>query len=278
MDLGKAVALLASQGGSFSDYNVKTGGSAAIRRVLPHVAIPTAAGTGAEIGRACVLTTDDGRKTVVVNLEMVAHSIICDPELTLTSPAWLTAATGIDALSHGIETFLSPNFNPPAEAIALDCITRITGNIERATSKGDDLGARTEMLMAALEGGMALQKGLGSAHAMATPLGELHLHHGTLIGVLLPHVLTFNAPAVPEKMARIKQAANLSGDIDLGGWLQSLVRRLGLPTSLHEMGVDRGVLPEIAAKANLDHLSATNPRQVNEADYMNLLTAAWQPN
>ena len=275
MDLGKAVALLASQGGAFSDYDIKTGGSETIRRVLPHIAIPTAAGTGAEIGRACVLTTDDGRKRVAVSLEMVAHGIICDPELTLSLPPRITVATGIDALSHGIETFLSPRHNPPADAIALDAIRRIAGNIETATNDGGNIEARSEMLMGALMGGMALQKGLGAAHAMANPLGELHFHHGTLIGILLPHVIAFNSVVAGERLAEIGAALDLPADRTLAGWTADLVRRLGLPVSLRDLGIERSCLVDIAAKAEKDHLSATNPRPAMRGDYETLLNAAW---
>jgi len=275
MDLGKAVALLVSQGGTFADYDIKTGGSEKIRRVLPHIAIPTAAGTGAEIGRACVLTTDDGRKRVAVSLEMVAHGIICDPELTLSLPPVMTAATGIDALSHGIETFLSPRYNPPADTIALDAVRRIAGNIETATHDGANIESRSEMLMGALMGGMALQKGLGSAHAMANPLGELHHHHGTLIGILLPHVIAFNSTVSGERIGQLAAAIGLQEDQSLAMWAADLVQRLGLPTSLRELGIDRSCLASIAAKAEKDHLSATNPRPAAKADYNSLLNAAW---
>jgi len=276
MDLAKAVALIASQGGRFSDYDVKIGGSEHIRRVLPHIAIPTAAGTGAEIGRACVLTTHDGVKRVAVSLEMVAHSIICDPALTLSLPASLTAATGIDALSHGIEAFLSPRYNPPADAIALDCIARIARNIERATSDGHDIQARTEMLMGALQGGMVLQKGLGSAHAMATPLGEFHLHHGTLIAVLLPHVLSFNASHITDKKASLNLALGIGKNDNPADWLSALITNLGLPTSLSQLGVDDASFEQIARRAKADHLSATNPRPASAADYLGLLQAAFR--
>jgi len=276
MDLAKGVALIASQGGRFADYDVKTGGSDQIRRVLPHIAIPTAAGTGAEIGRACVLSTYDGVKRVAVSLEMVAHSIICDPELTVSLPAYLTAATGIDALSHGIEAFLSPRYNPPADAIALDCISRIAGNIQTATRYGQNIRARTEMLMGALQGGMVLQKGLGSAHAMATPLGEFHIHHGSLIAVLLPHVLAFNDSHIQDKKQALNRALGLSVDDSPAHWLAELVSQLGLPASLSELGVKDTALTQIAAKAEKDHLSATNPRPASEADYLMLLQAAYE--
>ena len=206
---------------------------------------------------------------------MVAHGIICDPELTLSLPPMMTAATGMDALSHGIETYLSTRYNPPADAIALDAVRRIAGNIETATNDGSCIEPRSEMLMGALMGGMALQKGLGSAHAMANPLGELHLHHGTLIGILLPHVIAFNSTVSGERMKQLGSAVGMRTSQTLASWTADLVRRLGLPTSLRELGVDRSSLSEIAAKAEKDHLSATNPRPAGRADYEMLLDAAW---
>ena len=171
-----------------------------------------------------------------VSLEMVAHGIICDPELTLSLPPRITAATGIDALSHGIETFLSPRHNPPADAIALDAIRRIAGNIETATNDGGNIEARSEMLMGALMGGMVLQKGLGAAHAMANPLGELHFHHGTLIGILLPHVIAFNSVVAGERLAEMARLdPQRTGRLDRR-------RRLGLPVSLRDLGIERSCL------------------------------------
>ena len=134
--------------------------------VAPVIAIPTTAGTGAEVGRAALLTLADGRKLGFISPHLIPKRAICDPELTLGLPPWLTAATGLDALSHCIETFLSPRFNPPAEAIALDGAGRIWRNIERARADGGDLAARGEMMMGALEGGLAFQKGLGAVHAL----------------------------------------------------------------------------------------------------------------
>ena len=271
IDLAKAVALLASHGGSLAEYNVNQGGSERIGKVSPQIAIPTAAGTGAEVGRACVMSLLDGSKCVAVNLNMVANVVICDPELTLSLPPRLTAATGIDALSHGIEAYCSPLENPPAAAIALDAVRRAARWLPVAVEDGSNREARREMMMAALMGGMCLQKALGGAHAMATPLGELHLHHGTLIGILLPHVLRFNAGHADQAYADLRGAVNLSEDAELHVWLTEFVAGLGLPTMLAELGVAPGVLPEIADKASKDHLAGTNPRQAGPEDYLALL-------
>ena len=274
IDLSKAVALIASHGGSLAEYDVKTGGSERIGKVAPQIAVPTAAGTGAEVGRACVMTLRNGRKSVAVNLNMVADAVICDPELTVSLPPRLTAATGIDALSHGLETILSPRENPPAEAIAHDCVARAAKWLPIAVADGKNRKGRWEMMMAALEGGMCLQKALGGAHAMATPLGELGHHHGTLIGILLPHVLRFNAAVVEEKLARIRSVVGLGPDIELHDWTSNLVSEIGLPLRLSELGVKVEFLPDIARKASVDHLSATNPRKASKQDYHQLLLDA----
>ena len=274
IDLAKAVALLSSHGGSLAEYGVKTGGSARIGKVSSQIAIPTAAGTGAEVGRACVMSLLDGSKCVAVNLNMVADVVICDPDLTLSLPPQLTAATGIDALSHGIETTMSPWINPPAGAIALDCVARAARWLPIAVEDGHNRQARWEMMMAALEGGMCLQKALGGAHAMATPLGELKLHHGTLIGILLPHVLNFNRDHAREEIARIRAAARIPDGTTVHDWLRELVASIGLPQTLGELDVDPELLQDIAEKASRDHLSATNPRPAAAEDYLELLKAA----
>ncbi|NQY60134.1 iron-containing alcohol dehydrogenase [Cognatishimia sp.] len=272
IDLTKAVALLASHGGKLEDYNVKTGGSAKIGKVVPQIAIPTAAGTGAEVGRACVMTLESGRKMVAVNLNMVADTIIADPELTLSLPANLTAATGIDALSHCVETFISPTINPPADAIALDGLARAAQWLPVAVQDGSNRQARWEMMMASLEGGMVLQKGLGAAHAMATPLGEHHHHHGTLIGILLPHVLAYNSDAVPARMEQMAQTVKTKRN--LHDWTTDLVSSIGLPTTLSALGETGETYTEIAEKAKADHLTLTNPKPVEVEDYLNLLRGA----
>ena len=272
IDLAKAVALLATHGGRLADYTVLAGGSDRITaRVAPIIAIPTTAGTGAEVGRASVVVLDTGRKVVLVSLHLVPKTALCDPELTLGLPPLLTAATGMDALSHCIETFLSSRPNPPAAAIALDGLGRCVRWIEPATGNGADREARSEMLMAALEGGLTFQKGLGAVHAMATPLGELGLHHGTLNAVLLPAVLRFNAPACAEKYAAIRATAGLPADADLADWIVALNRRLGLPGGLGTMGVPRARLAEIAAAAAKDHSGHTNPRAAAAGDYERML-------
>jgi alcohol dehydrogenase class IV len=233
--------------------------------------VPTTAGTGAEVGRACSITLRSGRKVACVSLHLIPRVAICDPELTLSLPPRLTAATGMDALSHGIEALCSTRVNPPADAIALDCAARVGRWLERSCRDGGDLEARWQMLMAALEGGLTFQKGLGAVHALSHPLGELGLHHGTLNGVLLPAVLRFNATHAAEPYRRLRQALGLPADADLAAWVADLRARIGLPGSLRELGVGELAVTEIAEAAARDHLSETNPRPASAADYAGLL-------
>ncbi|CAM5773840.1 iron-containing alcohol dehydrogenase [Bosea minatitlanensis] len=275
IDLAKGVALLATHSGPLADYAAILGGLPKITAaVAPVIAIPTTAGTGSEVGRAALITLDDGRKLGFISPHLIPRLAICDPDLTLGMPSWLTAATGMDAITHCIETYLSPRENPPAEAIALDGLVRAVAHIERAVADGGDRAARKEMLMAALQGGLTFQKGLGAVHALSHPLGglkQVSLHHGTLNAVLLPAVLRFNAPSAEAKYARIRRALGLDETADLAAWVAALVARLGMPGSLSAMGVPRDVLPSIAEAAVLDHSSATNPRPATADDYARML-------
>ena len=274
IDLAKAVGLLATHDGSLSDFGILTAGSKTIRTIAPLVAIPTTAGTGAEVGRAASITLRNGAKSACVSPNLIPRAVICDPELTLSLPADLTAATGMDALTHGIEAFVSTRVNPPAAAIALDSVARAGKWIRRAAADGTDREARWQMMMAALEGGMTFQKGLGAVHAASHPLGALGLHHGTLNAVLLPPVLRFNRSHAARQYARLSDALGLGPDADLAVWVESLNRDLGMPASLAAMGVTDAQLPALAEAAAGDHLSQTNPRPATAADYRTILSAA----
>jgi 4-hydroxybutyrate dehydrogenase len=278
IDLAKAIALTATHDGPLSQYAAHEGGITRIREILPPIiAIPTTAGTGSEVVGATSIMPETGPAFVLRSPFLVPRVAICDPTLTLDLPARLTAGTGMDALSHCIETYVSTAYNPPADGIAIDGLGRVVANIERAVSKGSDLDARREMMAAALNGALALQKGLGGVHAISNALGALSgydLHHGTLNAVLLPHVLAFNAPAVGDRYEAMKATARIAPGDDLADSLCRLGERLGLPSRLGDMGVDRAGIAHAASLAERDHANRTNPRRALAADYLRIMQAA----
>lgn len=282
LDLAKAVAVAVTHpAGPLKQYAVIEGGVERITAAAaPTIAVPTTSGTGSEVSRGAIIVLDDGRKVSVGSPHLLPRAAICDPELTFGLPALLTAATGMDAITHNIEAYLSPRVNPVADAIGLDGLARGWRHIARASQDGNDREARWEMMMSSMEGAMAFQKGLGAVHALAHPLGGIPappvLHHGTLNAVLLPHVLRFNAEAVPERVSRLGEAMGLADTrpAAVADAVAALSARLGLPATLAAMGVKREVLPAIAAAAMKDHCHPSNPRLATEADYLALLEAA----
>jgi 4-hydroxybutyrate dehydrogenase len=279
IDLAKGVALLATHPPPLQQYAAVEGGMARITsKVAPVVAIPTTAGTGSEVGRGSLIVMRAGRKLGLLSPHLLPKVAICDPELTLGLPRTLTAATGMDAIAHCVETFLAPATNPPADAIAVDGLRRGIRHIERATRDGGDREARWNMMMAATEGALAFQKGLGAVHALSHPLGAIpgrSLHHGTLNAVLLPVVLEFNASSVAAKQSVLHEAMGIASGADPAETIRELNARLGLPAGLKEMGVERGVLKDIAELAVKDHCHATNPRAATADDYLRMLERAF---
>jgi alcohol dehydrogenase class IV len=278
MDLAKAVALLATHDGPLRQYAMVEGGVPRITvKVAPVIAIPTTAGTGSEVGRGAVIVFDDHRKLGVISPHLIPKLALCDPELTIGLPASLTAATGVDAFAHCVETFLAPAINPPAEAIALDGGKRVVKYLERAVANGGDREARWNMMMAAMEGAMAFQKGLGAVHAMSHPLGGLEgltLHHGTLNAVVMPAVLRFNEGHVGDKYDRLRQAFDLPPKADLARFVEEMNARLGLPKNLSAMGVKPEHVRGLVEPALADHCAGTNPRKISAADMEGLFRAA----
>jgi alcohol dehydrogenase class IV len=283
IDLAKGVAIAATHEGPLKRWATIEGGAVNITsKVLPVIAVPTTAGTGSEVARGAILIVDDGRKLGFHNWELCPKAAICDPELTLALPPHLTAATGMDAIAHCIETFLAPAFNPPADGIALEGLRRGWQSIERATRDGQDRDARLDMMCASVHGALAFQKGLGAVHSLSHALGGLapRLHHGTLNAVFLPAVIRFNAEAASVqregRIARLAQAMGLAvGTADgVADAITALNARLGLPAGLAAMGVAPELDDAIIDRALLDHCHKTNPRLASADDYRALLAAS----
>jgi len=282
IDLAKGIAIAATHPEPLTTYATIEGGSTKITEAAaPLIAIPTTAGTGSEVARGAIIILEDGRKLGFHSWYLLPKSAICDAELTLGLPPALTAATGMDAIAHCIETFLAPAFNPPADGIALDGLERAWANIERATRDGADRDARLNMMSASMQGAMAFQKGLGCVHSLSHPLGGVKvdgktgLHHGTLNAVVLPAVLRFNETAETvvrdNRYARMRRVMNLPAGADLAQAVHDLTARLGLPTGLRQMGVPEDALEHVVEGALLDHCHKTNPRIATADDYRRML-------
>jgi len=274
IDLAKAVRLLTGHPAPLGQYAAIAGGVARIHgNISPLIAVPTTAGTGSEVGRAAIIITADGRKLGILSGFMLPTIALCDPQLTYGLPARLTAATGMDAISHCLETFMAPAFNPPAEAIALHGLDCGLSSIEAAVADGSNALARRQMMVCALEGAMAFQKGLGAVHSLTHPMGairELNLHHGTLNAVLMPAVLRFNREAIGEKWDVI--ARRMGGPPDQV--IEALNKRIGMPTGLREMGVTDSMMEAVSHAALQDHTHATNPRRATQAEYLEIMREA----
>jgi hypothetical protein len=285
IDLAKGVAIAATHPGPLTTYATIEGGSPRITTaVAPLIAVPTTAGTGSEVARGAIVIVDDGRKLGFHSWHLMPKAAICDPNLTIGLPPLLTAATGMDAIAHCMETFMAAPFNPPADGIALDGLERGWAHIERATSNGQDVDARLNMMSASMQGAMAFQKGLGCVHSLSHSLGGVNprLHHGTLNAMFLPAVIAFNASAESVKkdrrLERMAQAMGLpaSDDAagDIGAAIKAMNARLGLPSGLAAMGVTRDLYDRIITGALADHCHKTNPRLASADDYVAMLDAS----
>ena len=279
IDLGKAVAIMATHEGNLVDFSLNEGGMEKIQETAPLLAIPTTSGTGSEVSGGSVIIMHDGRKLILASPQLVPDAAICDPDLTLQLPPLLTAGAGMDALTHCIEAILSPMIDPPAEAVGLDGIERVfrNQNLIKAVKDGNNKAARWNMMMAATEGAMAFTKGLGAVHSMSHACGtkqELKLHHGTLNGVILPTVLRFNHGHVGEKYERISGSMGLPKISDLAEVIENLNHEIGLPKNLREMGITEEMIPELSQHSLVDPCTYTNPKIPNLQQYEKLFSEA----
>ena len=285
IDLAKGVAILATHPGALKTYATIEGGSPKITdAVAPLIAVPTTAGTGSEVARGAIVIVDDGRKLGFHSWHLMPKAAILDPDLTLALPPGLTAATGMDAIAHCLETFMAPAVNPPADGIALDGLARGWAHIERATRDGQDREARWNMMSASMQGALAFQKGLGCVHSLSHSLGGVdpRLHHGTLNAMFLPAVVLFNAPAASiqteRRLQRIAQSIGLAGCDAQGQALADAIRalnaRLGLPSGLAAMGVTPDLFERVIDGAMVDHCHKTNPRIATRGEYRAMLEAS----
>ncbi len=279
MDMAKMVGLIATHDGPYERYAAVTGGAKHIGKIPPLIAVPTTSGTGSEVSVGAVVVMETGRKETIVSPNLIPAVAICDPDLTLGLPPHLTAATGMDAVTHCIEAVLAPSINPPAEGVGYEGATRALrdGWLKRAVEDGADPEARWHMMMTSYEGALAFVKGLGGVHALSHAAGRLHekrLHHGMLNAVFLPHLLRENAGAAEAKYERLRYAMGLQPAADLSDAITRLNSDIGIPETLSQMGLEAGDGPGIVeyALADLAHLG--NAKKLTQADYERIYTAA----
>lgn len=280
LDAGKAIGLMVGQNRSMWDFEdigdhwtrVNVNGMA------PVIAVPTTAGTGSEVGRASVII-DSGqrRKKIIFHPNMLPAQVILDPELTVSLPPFLTASTGMDALSHNLEALCSPSYHPMADGIALQAIRLIQDSLPRAFKDGTDIQARTQMLVSSSMGATAFQKGLGAMHALAHPLGALYnAHHGTLNAILMPYVLEANASAIQQQMDSLTRYMGLS-DIGFKGfknWVLELRHQLDIPHTLAEIGLDDSDATTVGQMASEDPSASGNPIHFSAQQYQQIFINA----
>ncbi len=283
IDAAKAIRLLTTHPGRLADYDLTKGGTDRITADLPPmIAVPTTAGTGSEAGRGTLIqVADSGRKVVALSQHLLPSVAICDPELTYGLPPALTAGTGMDAFSHGIESYLSTTFHPICDGIALEGLRLVSKGLENVVRDGGDTNSRRSTMLGSLLCGISFHKGLGVIHALSHALGgEGRAHHGTLNAILLPHALRFNREAAEGRMIDLAFHLGLGRNGDGPGHLivlSELVQaHMPLPRRLREVdGLRRDLIPHYARLAMLDHCHRTNPRPCTPADLEDLLDRAW---
>jgi alcohol dehydrogenase class IV len=287
LDVGKAVGLMVGQARSLFDFEDRDDWFMRVNvsGMAPVLAVPTTAGTGSEVGRASVITdTGDHVKKIIFHPKMMPGAVIADPELTLGLPPSVTAATGMDALSHSLEAFCSPFFHPLADGVAVEGMRLVKEWLPAAVENGRNLEARAHMLIASSMGATAFQKGLGAMHSLSHPCGaNLNTHHGLTNAVVMPYVLVWNRAALDDKLRRLAAylgLANPSFDAVLK-WVLELRRRIGIPNTLAELGVRVEHARQFAGQALADPSTGGNPVPLTEQDfeqlYLNCIRGELQP-
>jgi alcohol dehydrogenase class IV len=278
LDVAKAVALMAVHEGDILEYAWDHPKVRPIVKPLPYlIALPTTSGTGSEVGRSSVISDDTTHvKKVVFNPALLAKVVFADPELTLGLPAAITAATGMDALTHNVESYLSPDYHPLCDGIALEGARIASHALEKAVKEPKNLEARSDMMMASMMGAIAFQKDLGAVHSCAHALGTVvDMHHGLANAIMIDHVMRFNAEAAPAKMAELARVCGAgSSAADFVRWLEKLKERIGIPARLTAKGVQASNIPKLVEIALADTCHRTNPRPVSAADFESLFRAA----
>jgi len=283
LDASKAIQIMASHPGEIHEYY---GPAAASKITLPRpylIAVPTTSGTGSEVSRGAVITNTKTNTKSVIRTGPSSLALL-DPEMTLTLPPMLTAATGMDALSHHIEACVSNVYQPVCTALALEGIRLVGRSLKKAVEKGDDLDARTDMAVASMMGALAFQKGLGAVHSLAHQLStEADVHHGVANAIMLPHVMRYNLPNAQEELVQIARA--LGEKIDALSAAQAaeqaclgvsrLSSSIGLPSRLRDVGVKENQIPVMADKAMGDWCHPFNPRPCTKEDMAALYRAAY---
>lgn len=278
LDVAKAIALMAVHDGDVFDYAWDSPSARQPTQPLPlFIALPTTAGTGSEVGRSAVISDDTThQKRIVFSPALLAKAVFADPELTLALPPAITAATGMDALAHNVESYLSPAYHPLCDGIALEGARIAARALPIAVRNGSDLSARSDMLMASLMGAVAFQKDLGAVHSCAHALGTvLGTHHGLAIGIMFDRVMRFNADAAPGRLAELARVTGAGSTApDFIAWLARLKAEIGIPATLAAVGATPDHVPKLVEVALVDTCHRTNPRPCARPDFERLFRSA----
>ena len=280
MDVGKCIALMVGQTRPIWDFEDREDWytRANADGIAPVIAVPTTSGTGSEVGRAGVITNlEDHTKRIIFHPKMLPVIVIEDPQVTAGLPAHLTAAVGMDALSHNMEAYCSPLFHPMAEGVAVEGMRLIKNWLPAACADGNDLEARGNMQVASSMGATAFQKGLGAMHSLSHPCGSLlDTHHGLTNGVVMPYVLVFNAQAIEKKLTALARYLNLPNPsgASVRAWVLELRETIGIQHTLADLGVTDDLIPQLAKMAVVDPTAPTNPVELTVANLEGLYARA----